>query len=102
MATMKRSSPMAVVLAALLAGCGSGPKLATVTGTVMLNNKPLEGAELTFVPDPSNRSVTPGSDVTGPEGNYKVRYLDRFGLAPGKYKVLISKKQVAPGQELPE
>jgi hypothetical protein len=67
---------------------------------VTINNKPLEAAELTFVPDPSNAEVTPGSDVTGPEGNYKAMFQNRSGLAPGKYKVIVSKK--AASKPLPE
>jgi hypothetical protein len=78
-----------------LSGCGgdetSRIKLVPVSGTVTLNGKPLEGAEVTFTPDAGNAKATPGSDVTGPEGNFKVIYRGRSGLAPGKYKVLVSK-----------
>ena len=43
---------------------------------------------LTFVPDPSNPAVTPGSAVTDAQGAYSAMYRDQSGLAPGKYHVL--------------
>jgi len=46
---------------------------------------------------------TAGSDVTGPQGNFTMTYNGRAGLAPGKYKVMISKtEEVAPptGKEI--
>jgi hypothetical protein len=107
MMTLKRPAwAAAAAAAALLApmlGCGEdGPKLVPVTGVVTLNGKPLAEAEVSFVPDPTNKDVTPGGDKTGPEGNYKAMYQGRSGLAPGKYKVLVSKKAGLPaGMELP-
>lgn len=88
----------------LASGCGDdGPRLVPVKGTVTINGKPLGEADLTFVPDPSNKDVTPGADRTGPEGNYMARFNARTGLAPGKYKVLISKKAAPPaGVVLPD
>ena len=91
-------SAMIAIAAALLAGpgCGGGPKLVPVSGTITLNGKPLEDAEVSFIPFPENPDPkTPGADRTGPEGNYKPKYNGRFGLAPGKYKVLVSKTAVA-------
>jgi hypothetical protein len=88
----------AALLAALGGGCGeSGPALVPVTGTVTLNGKPLEGATVSFMPDPSNKGGIPGEDLTGPQGNYKAITLGRSGLVPGKYKVTVSKMPVAPG-----
>jgi hypothetical protein len=86
---------VAVVAAAGLSGCGGGgPKLVAVTGTVTLNGKPLEGAEVVFLPDVSNPNGLPGNDVTGPAGNYKVMTQGRSGLVPGKYKVVVKKSTV--------
>lgn len=86
------------------AGCGEpGPRLVPVYGTVILNDKPLAGAEIAFVPDPSNKDVTPGGDKSGPDGKYQATFNGRTGIAPGKYKVLISKKADLPeGVKLPE
>jgi hypothetical protein len=90
------------VAAAALFGCDSGPKLVPVTGTVTLDGKPLEGANIAFVPEQGNSAVTQGTDLTGASGNYKIMYNNRSGLAPGKYKVAISKLEVKPGVVLPE
>jgi len=93
---------LVALAAAVLSGCDSGPKLVTVTGTVTLDGKPLEGANIAFVPDQSNAAITPGTDLTGASGNYKIMYNNRTGVAPGKYKVAISKLEVKPGVVLPE
>jgi hypothetical protein len=89
-------------LASALSGCGDGPALVPASGTVTLDGKPLEGATLSFVPVPGNSVGTPGTDVTGPDGNFKMTYNGRAGLAPGKYKVMISKTEevAAKGKEI--
>lgn len=94
-----------LLAAGLSIGCGeSGPHLVPVSGTVVVNgSEPLEGAEVSFIPDQTNKEVTGGGDTTGPDGGFRARYNARFGLAPGKYKVLISKKaEPPPGMELPD
>jgi len=95
---------VAVVSVGLI-GCGSGDetariKLVPVSGTVTHNGKPLEGAQITFSPEADNQVATPGGDVTGPQGNYKAMFRGRFGLAPGKYKVLVSKTILPPGVQV--
>src|SRR5262245_27155263 len=97
-----RPALLAALTSAALAGCGSGPKLVPVTGTVTLDGKPLEGANIVFVPDPGNAAITQGTDLTGASGNYKVMYNNRTGISPGKYKVAVSKLQAKPGVTLPE
>ncbi len=82
---------VAVVAVSGLSGCGGGPKLVPVSGTVTLNGKPFRDAEITFVPDPSNKLGLPGLDKTGPEGNYMAMTEGRRGLVPGKYKVFVTK-----------
>jgi hypothetical protein len=85
------------VAAVTFLGCGSGgPSLVPVSGTVTYNGKPLGGADIVFVPLDQKQPQTPGGDVTGPEGNYKAMYQGRAGLAPGKYKVYVSKKPEVP------
>jgi hypothetical protein len=85
-----------IVVAAIavsgLSGCGGGgPKLVAVSGTVTLNGKPFRDAELSFIPDGSNKLGLPGLDKTGPEGNYMAMTEGRRGLVPGKYKVYITR-----------
>ena len=75
-------------------GCSGDPdsavKLVPVRGTVLLNGKPMADASVSFIPEPGNKVSTAGGDTTGPEGNYVARYRGRFGLSPGKYKVMIT------------
>ena len=85
---------LALLAASGLSGCGGGPKLVSVTGTVLLNGKPFKDADIVFIPDSSNKDGRPGADKTGPEGNYTAMSAGRIGLVPGKYKVLISKALV--------
>jgi hypothetical protein len=75
-------------------GCGGGPRLVPVSGTVTLNGKPMKDAAILFLPDESNKDGLPGQDQTGPEGNYKLMTLGRAGLVPGKYKVVITRSTV--------
>ncbi|MDR3633259.1 MAG: carboxypeptidase-like regulatory domain-containing protein [Isosphaeraceae bacterium] len=103
-----RPFAVATLAAALLAGCGEGDETASytlvpVSGTVRLDGKPLEGAQVSFTPDPGNKPSTPGSDLTGPDGNYKVMFRGRSGVAPGKYKVAINKtNSPTTSKNLPE
>jgi hypothetical protein len=78
----------------LLAGCGgSGGGLVSVGGTVTLEGKPLRGAQVTFAPHPNNPRGTPGLDITGGSGYYKIMSGGRSGLTPGKYTVVVSKTE---------
>jgi len=86
----------------MVTGCGSGDeteriKLVPVKGNVTFNGKPLDGATITFAPDEANDSETAGGGTTGPDGNYTAAFRGRDGLAPGKYKVLITKAILPPG-----
>jgi len=96
------SLSIATLVSLVLVGCGSGDetsriKLVPVSGTVSFNGKPLGEALVSFVPDESNEKSTPGGDSTGPSGNYKAMYRGRSGLAPGKYKIVVSKTVLPPG-----
>jgi hypothetical protein len=93
------------MLAGLAAGCAGGsdePALVPVEGTVSFNDKPLEGATISFVPDEANAASTPGADLTGPDGSFKAMHRNRPGLAPGKYKVLVTKSGSDSKKPIPE
>jgi len=97
------SFALTAAVATFEAGCGEGgPPLVPVQGVVKFEGKPLENAELTFAPDPSNKDVTPGSAMTADDGSYKARYQSRFGLAEGKYKISIRKIEVKDDAKIPE
>lgn len=92
-----RIRELAIVATFLMLGCGhGGPKLAPVTGTVLLNGNPFEGAVVMFSPDPTNKEGLPSVVITGPEGKYTAVTRERPGLVPGKYKVAITKAPAKP------
>lgn len=87
---------VALLLAAVvfLCGCpGRDYKLVNVSGTVTLDDKPLEGGHVTFQPmaEGNNRSPGPGSvGVCDENGRYSLRtVLDEQGAVIGKHQVKI-------------
>jgi len=83
-------------------GCGSGDEtdsyhLVPVTGNVTLDGKPLDGARVIFTPQ-GNSPDTPGSDTTGKEGNFRIMYRGRAGVAKGKYAILVSRTLDGPAE----
>jgi hypothetical protein len=87
-----RALMVGTLATAMMAGCGGGgPRLVPVSGTVTHGGKPLEGAEVTFIPDGSNPEGLPGNDVTGRSGHYRATTQGRRGLVPGKYHVTVKK-----------
>jgi hypothetical protein len=97
---MNRSPAFAALATACLVGCGgSDDAVVPVSGTVTLEGKPLAGAQISFSPESRNARGTPGTDITGSSGYYRVMTpKGRAGLAPGKYKVVISKTEVPAGK----
>jgi hypothetical protein len=88
-----------------LVGCGAddGVPRVPVSGTITMNGKPMAGATVAFIPDPGNKHQTPGSDATGPEGNYLLQWNHRSGVAPGSYKVAVTPALVLPaGAKIPD
>jgi hypothetical protein len=81
--------PVFAAAAVLLGSCGSsGPKLHPVSGKVLFEGNPVEGAAVVFVPDtgdlkPSGRTAADGSFTlsTYPHGD---------GAPAGSYVVLIT------------
>lgn len=72
----------------LTAGCGSDNGLATVTGTVTLDDQPLANATVQFRPTSSKRASSFGR--TDDEGRYKLmRTVTTAGSMPGEYIVSI-------------
>jgi hypothetical protein len=89
----------------LLAGCGGNdrPALVEVTGTVMLDGKPLEGAQVVLKPlkvdDP--KFQRPARSMTDADGKFSPNaYGDAKGVPPGKYGIGVSKRELVG--KLPE
>ncbi|MFO0908473.1 MAG: carboxypeptidase regulatory-like domain-containing protein [Isosphaeraceae bacterium] len=94
-----------LVLALLVCGCGGDEDKVTlvpVSGKITRNGKPLAGAKVTFVPDATNKESTPGVDETGPEGNYKLKYKTRYGVAVGKYTVVVDEPIALDASKVPD
>jgi hypothetical protein len=86
-------------------GCSSGPKLTEVEGTVTLNGKPLNNAQVQFLPDPEQGTSGPRSTgTTDEQGRFKLVSDDqRSGAVVGNHRVLVvDLKQwegIRPGRE---
>lgn len=86
-----------VPLAPALAGCGPKyPQTIPVTGTVILDDRPVAGAVVVFLPE-QGQMATATTDGTG-------RFvLSTFELAdgalPGKHRVTVAKTTVEPGDQ---
>ena len=90
----------ALLSALLLNGCGSGDlELASVSGTVTLDDRPLPEAIVEFQP----ASGSPSEGVTDSAGNYHLRYTaKRKGALLGTHQVRItlSTRTDAQGQKI--
>ena len=74
-----------------MAGCGKSDGGVAVTGTVTTDVQPVKGALVTFYPE-GDTPGSGGSGVTGADGRYiLVPARGGSGIAPGLYKVTISK-----------
>jgi len=72
------------VLALLLAGCGSD--LASVTGTVTYDGKPLQTGTVGFFPVGAGPA---GYGSIQPDGSFRIRTGQQAGLPPGEYRITV-------------
>ena len=81
------------------AGCGgAGYKVAPVSGRVILDNEPLVGASVSFVPLDGSKENNVGAGSYGKtdaEGRYTLKLIenDQAGAAVGRHQVSISLAQ---------
>lgn len=83
----------------LIAGCGGGaadrPKTVPVSGTVVYNGQPLEGATVSFWCEGAPRAAT---GLTDKDGKFKLSmFAFNDGAIPGVNKITVSKAE-ASGQ----
>jgi hypothetical protein len=81
-------------------GCGrvDGPQLATVSGTVTLDGKPVPQVNITFVPETQGGSPSFGS--TDANGKYTLLFSqDRAGAMLGKHRVEIEAQEPEVGDD---
>ncbi|HET6423102.1 MAG TPA: hypothetical protein VFG20_05425 [Planctomycetaceae bacterium] len=97
---MNRLRTIVVCLTALsFLGCGGNgrPRLAKVTGTVHLDGKPLEEAQvaMVLVTDAKSKYQRPSSATTDAQGRFTPQtYGKDDGLPIGKYKVGVQKREL--------
>jgi hypothetical protein len=88
-------------LALVLVGCGgdNGPRLASVTGKITIDGKPVSGAGIQMISQEPNGSVAYG--MTDESGYYEMAFgQSRKGAFPGKNKVVLnSDSRISVGGE---
>jgi len=78
----------AAVLFAGLSGCGNTIPTASVSGTITINGKPVQGVEVQFVPE---AKIRPSIGMTDANGRYKAEFLSsQSGVALGRCVVQLS------------
>lgn len=93
--------------AALILPAGCGSDLASVSGTLTLDGKPLAGTEntnVTIMFYPETGSGAPSAAMTDESGHYKLSTGSQAGIAPGPYVVTLSASEFsepAPGGGAP-
>lgn len=94
-----------------MVGCGgdsSGPieGLVPVSGTLLVDGKPLDDVVVNFIPLESKESTSNrgGSGITDATGAFSVTYLgqDQPGLLPGKYSLSYSRMRLSDGSAAPK
>lgn len=90
---------MAVVAVIMATGCAppavEHPPTFSVSGTVTLDEAPVEGATVSFMPDGSGDAAVGKTDASGKYTLTSFGSVD--GATPGQYKVMISKYAFAEG-----
>lgn len=100
---------IAAVFVVVVAGCGGGgPQftLTPVSGKVTLDDQPLVGARVMFVPiatDPTSvkEALPPSSGFTDEQGHYTVAtFQGQPGAVAGDHRVVVSKMTTPDGKPL--
>src|SRR5262245_37712963 len=94
--------PSALLL--LTASCNSapsGPPVVPAEGTVLLDDKPLSGANVMFNPQGETRGDRASYAKTDPNGKFAIASPDgkRKGTAVGNYQVVINKLVTPDGKD---
>ena len=86
------------LLLLLSAGCGpSGPEIASVSGRITMDGKPLANATVVFIPE----NGRPAGASTDADGNYVLNFSQgRRGAIPGKNAIRITtQRDPTPGDD---
>jgi hypothetical protein len=94
------------VLVSGLSSCAPPPpadqaNLTPGTGTIKYRGNPLPRALVSFTPD-GNTPAVPAQGLTGEDGRYELTNVrGKKGVAPGDYKVTVSRRLFPDGKEVP-
>ena len=85
-----------VCAALLLSGCSNGHGTASVAGTIIYKNQPVEGATVIFHPQGADQQAKPAQGKSGSGGRFTTTTnfgpTERVpGAMPGEYKVTVTK-----------
>jgi hypothetical protein len=80
-----------MLLAVIVTGCSGGPP--SLSGTVTLDGKPLAAATITLHPAERNSGAQLVVGVTGSDGRFVITPAAGKSIAPGAYKVTVSKRR---------
>jgi hypothetical protein len=86
------------VMAALAAGCAKAPPplIADVEGVVLLNGKPLNKAEIRFIPPIGYGPEYVATGVTDAKGRFKLSCMGQAGACAGENLVLVVESDIPP------
>jgi hypothetical protein len=91
-----------LIVVAVLSLTGCGGSKASVTGTVTLDGKPIQGSRQLYGTVNFYRADGSGAPATGmirESGHYEVATGGTKGLEPGNYQVAITIKEILPPAE---
>ena len=84
-----------LVLGSFLLGCGSKDQTVSTEGIVTLDNQPIEGAVVTFIPD--DERARAASALSDSDGRFSLTtFSDGDGAIPGGYRVIVRKRDPMP------
>lgn len=93
-----------VMVAAWGLGCGGGSTedLVSVSGTITLDEKPLEGATVAFIPAKS-KQTQPSWGFSDAAGKYHLKTAEGYdGICLGEYRIVVSKLTMQDGSPIPK
>ncbi len=93
-----------VLVAACGLGCAKGPTedLVLVSGTITLDEKPLEGATVAFIPEKS-KQTQPSWGFSDAAGKYHLKTAEGYdGISHGEYRIVVSKLTMQDGSPIPK
>jgi hypothetical protein len=87
------ATPMLVVV---LTGCGGGPALVGVSGTLTHKGKPVPNAVVFFMPE----NGRPSTGITDEDGRFTLQYdTEHEGSLVGKGKIAVKARPTTPKQQ---